>query len=233
MLLHKPLSEIAGADAGWLKARHHFAIGPYGNPRHRALGNLYVLNDDEIAAYSGFPFHGHADVEIVSYLHQGILTHEDGLGNKGYLKAGDVQVMSAGTGIRHAEYNDDDGPLHVFQIWFHPRAKGVEPSWETRTFPKGDRAGGFVPLPSGYDVPGALPINSDAELHGAILRAGDSTTFELRDGHSGYLVPVDGVISVNGQRVETREGLTIRGEERFLLIEAISDAEIILIATKE
>lgn len=232
MLQLKPLSEIAGADAGWLKARHHFAIGPYGNPQHRAIGNLYVLNDDEIAAYSGFPFHPHADVEIVSYLRQGTLTHEDGLGNKGHLKAGDIQVMSAGTGIRHAEYNDDDTPLHVFQIWLHPRTRGAEPRWETRAFPKDDRVGRFVTLASGYDVPGALPIRSDAELHGAVLPARDGTTFDFRDGHSGYLVPVSGALFVDGQRVEAGEGVTIRGE-RSVRIEAVSDAEIILVATKE
>src|SRR5882762_9786274 len=112
MLIHKPFSEISGGDLGWLNAKHHFALGSYGNPSHLPLGELYVLNDDQIAAYSGFPHHGHTDVEIVSYVRSGTLTHEDGLGNKGHLHAGDVQVMSAGTGIRHAEYNEGDDPIH-------------------------------------------------------------------------------------------------------------------------
>ena len=232
MFIHKSQSEIAGDDIGWLSAKHHFAIGPYGNPSHLPIGNLFVLNDDTIAARAGFPFHGHTDVEIVSYVHSGTLTHEDGLGNKGHIRAGDVQVMSAGTGIRHSEYNEDDAPLHLFQIWLRPRLRGAKPQWDTRTFPKSERAGRFVPLASGYETSGALSIRSDAEIYGTVLRAGESTLFEFRADHSGYLVPVSGAISVNDQRVEAREGLIIR-RVPSVLIKADEDSEIILIGTAE
>ena len=232
MLIHKPFSEISGGDLGWLTAKHHFALGPYGNPEHLPLGKLYVLNDDRIAPYSGFPVHGHRDVEIVSYVRSGTLTHEDGLGNKGHLQGGDVQVMSAGTGIRHAEYNEGDAPLHLFQIWFHPRAKGMTPRWDIRAFSKSDRLGHFVPLASGYDTPGALEIHADAQIHGAVLRAGTATSFDFRPGHSGYIVPVSGTIVVDRQQVEDREGLVIRGETS-ISIDARTDAEVILIETTE
>ena len=232
MLTHKPFSEISGGDLGWLTAKHHFALGPYGNPKHLPLGQLYVLNDDRIAGHSGFPFHGHTDVEIVSYVRSGTLTHEDGLGNKGHLHAGDVQVMSAGTGIRHAEYNEGDDPIHLFQIWLHPRKAGVEPRWDTRSFPQSNRLGRFVPLASGYQSPGALEIYADAGVHGAVLQAGASTKFEFRAGHSGYIVPVSGTIIVNRHRIEDGDGLIIRGEAS-ISVDAKTDAEVLLIETAE
>ncbi|WP_375429180.1 pirin family protein, partial [uncultured Sphingomonas sp.] len=157
MLQHRPLAEIGGGDLGWLKAKHHFAIGGHGNPAHVAVGNLFVLNDDEIAPKAGFPQHPHADIEIISYVRDGVLTHEDSIGNKGHTQAGDVQVMSAGTGIRHSEYNEQDVPTRMFQIWLRPRTGGGEPRWDTRAFPKTDRSGSFVALASGYGAPDALP----------------------------------------------------------------------------
>ncbi|PLZ00725.1 hypothetical protein CY652_19915 [Burkholderia sp. WAC0059] len=230
MLILKPYDEIGGGDLGWLKAKHHFAIGGYGNPVHTPIGNLYVLNDDQIAPGAGFPMHPHANVEIISYVREGVVTHEDSLGNKGKTRAGDIQVMSAGTGIRHTEYNEGDIPTRLFQIWLHPRAteRGGTPRWDTRQFPRTDRSGKFVPLASGYDVPDALPIRADAEILGAMLRAGTSTTYDIAPGHSAYLVPSTGAITVNGLRVETLNGLTIR-DEPSIAVEAITDAELLLI----
>jgi redox-sensitive bicupin YhaK (pirin superfamily) len=230
MLQHKPFSEIAGADIGWLKAKHHFAIGIYGNPRHRPVGNLFVLNDDEIAGRSGFPLHSHANVEIVTYVREGVVTHEDSLGNKGHIRAGDVQVMSAGTGVSHAEYNESDTATRLFQMWIHPRKRGGEPHWRTRAFPKADRAGRFVPLVSGYGAEGALPIRSNFELYGIVLPKHAATIFEFPPGHSGYLVPATGPVVVNGQRVDLREGLVIR-DEASIAIAAQADSELVLIVT--
>ena len=230
MLQHKRLSEIAGAEISWLKARHHFAIGGYGNPAHGPVGSLFVLNDDEIAGHSGFPMHHHADVEIISYVREGVVTHEDSLGNKGHTKAGDVQVMSAGTGIRHAEYNEQTIPTRLFQIWLHPRTQGGQPQWGTRSFPKADRAGHFVPLASGFGAPDALPIRADAEVYGALAPAGAMASFDFQPGQSGYLVPATGTVRVNGQRVDTCEGLIIR-DEASIAIEALTDAELVLIVT--
>jgi len=232
MLQHRPLAEIGGGDLGWLKAKHHFAIGGHGNPAHRAVGNLFVLNDDEIAAGSGFPLHGHADIEIISYVRDGVVTHEDSLGNKGHTHAGDMQVMSAGTGIRHAEYNEQDVPARMFQIWLKPREVGGEPRWNTRAFPKADRAGSFVTLASGYDAPDALPLRANAEVHGALVAAGTKVTFDFPPGHSGYLVPASGVVFVGNERIEAREGLVIT-DEASITIEAVDDAELVLIVTAD
>ena len=230
MLQHRPLAEIGGGDLGWLKAKHHFAIGGHGNPAHQAVGNLFVLNDDEIAAGSGFPLHGHADIEIISYVRDGVVTHEDSLGNKGHTRAGDVQVMSAGTGIRHSEYNEQHVPTRMFQIWLRPRQAGGKPQWNTRAFPKADRSGSFVTLASGYDAPDALPLRADAEVHGALVAAGTTVSFDFKPGHSGYLVPATGAVLVGSKRIEAREGLVIT-DEASITVEAVEDAELVLIVT--
>ncbi len=230
MIEHRPLAEIGGANIGWLKAKHHFAIGPHGNPAHRPIGHLYVWNDDEIAPHAGFPLHHHADVEIITYVRDGAVTHEDDLGNKGRIQAGDVQVMSAGTGIRHSERNEEHGPARIFQIWIRPNQPGEPPRWGTRPFPKADRAGRFVALASGYDAPDALPIRADAEVYGAVLRAGAATKLDLKAGHGAYLVPATGSAIVNGVRVEGREGLALR-HERSIDVTALSDTELVLVVT--
>jgi redox-sensitive bicupin YhaK (pirin superfamily) len=230
MLQHKPLSEIAGADIGWLKAKHHFAVGTHGNPAHRPVGNLFVLNDDEIAPGAGFPLHHHADVEIISYVREGVVTHQDSLGNKGHTRAGDVQAMSAGSGIRHTEYNEHDVPIRLFQIWLRPRRPGGEPQWGTQAFPKADRAGRFVPLASGYGAPDALPIRADAEVYGALLPAGVTTTFAFQPHQSAYLVPATGSVRVGSALVGAREGLIIR-DEASITIRALTDAELVLVVT--
>ncbi len=144
MLQLRSRDEIARADAGWLRARHHFAIGPYGNPAHKPVGNLIVLNDDEIQPHAGFPLHHHANIEIVTYVHDGTITHRDDQGNVGAIHAGDVQAMSAGTGIRHSERNDEDSPARLFQIWLTPKVSGGVPNWGNKPFPKADRAGRIV-----------------------------------------------------------------------------------------
>ena len=230
MLTLKPYHEIGGDDFGWLKAKHHFAIGGYGNPVHTPIGALYVLNDDQIIPHKGFPMHPHANVEIISYVREGTVTHEDSLGNKGRIHAGDVQVMSAGTGIRHAEHNEGHVPIRLFQIWLHPRAaeRGGAPRWDTRQFPRADRSGKFMPLASGYGTPEALPIRADAEILGAMLKAGTSAIYDIALGHSAYLVPSTGTVVVNGVRLEALSGLTIE-QERSITVEATDDAELILI----
>jgi quercetin 2,3-dioxygenase len=149
MLQLKSFEDISGFDAGWLEAEHHFTLGPYGNPAHQAVGNLVVVNDDEIAPHTGFGPHHHENIEIVSYLREGTLTRRDDKGNLGKTHAGDVQVRSAGTGIRHSEHNEEDAPIRLFQIWLRPSAAGGIPGWGNKPIPKVDRAGVFVPLASG------------------------------------------------------------------------------------
>jgi redox-sensitive bicupin YhaK (pirin superfamily) len=186
MLYRRSFGDISGLDAGWLQAKHHFAIGPYGNPAHKAVGNLIVLNDDEIAPHTGFGLHHHENVEIVSYLREGTVTHRDDQGNIGKTHAGDVQVMSAGTGIGHSEENEEDVPIRLLQIWLKPSAAGGIPRWGNRAFPKADRAGAFVPFASGRNTEDALPIRTDAEVYGTLLQAGAGASFSLREGDAGY-----------------------------------------------
>src|SRR5579863_5072437 len=192
MLKLRSFEDIGDLDAGWLRAKHHFAIGPYGNPDHKAVGNLIVFNDDEVAPHTGFGLHRHENIEIVSYLREGTVTHRDDKGNVGKTQAGDVQVMSAGTGIRHSERNEEEVPIRLFQIWFKPSTTGGIPGWGNKPFPKVDRAGVFVPLASGRNAEGALPIRTDAEVYGALLRAGTQTSYSFGKGDAGYLVPSTG-----------------------------------------
>ena len=230
MLYLRSFGDISGLDAGWLQAKHHFAIGPYGNPAHKAVGNLIVLNDDEIAPHTGFGLHHHENVEIVSYLREGTVTHRDDQGNIGKTHAGDVRVMSAGTGIRHSEENEEDVPIRLFQIWLKPSAAGGIPQWGNKPFPKADRAGAFVPLASGRNAEGALPIRTDAEVYGALLQAGARTSFSFRKGDAGYLVPATGEVEVGMVQVGAREGLVIENE-KMVAINALRDSELILVVT--
>jgi quercetin 2,3-dioxygenase len=230
MLQRKSFDDISGLDAGWLKAKHHFALGPYGNPAHKAVGNLIVLNDDEIAPHTGFGLHHHENIEIVSYLREGTVTHRDDKGNLGKTHAGDVQVMSAGTGIRHSEQNEEDVPIRLFQIWLKPSAAGGIPRWGNKPFPKADRAGVFVPLASGRNAEGALPIRTDAEVYGALLPAGAKTSYSFCKGDAGYLVPATGEVEVGGVEVHAREGLVIENEE-MIAIKALTDSELVLVVT--
>lgn len=230
MIEHRPFAEIGGTDHGWLKAKHHFAMGQYGNPAHLPVGVLYVWSDDEIAPHSGFPLHRHADVEIITYVREGVITHEDDLGNKGRTEAGNVQVMSAGTGIQHSERNDEDTTTRIFQIWIKPRSPSGVPKWGSMSFPKANRAGRFIALASGDPSSEALPIRADVDVYGAFLLAGTTTEFELGHGRSAYLVPAFGTVVVNGRRVEAREGIALR-DERSIQVEALADAELVVVVT--
>ena len=229
MILHKPFDRLGGADHGWLKARHHFSFASYHDPKNMNWGGLRVWNDDEIASRSGFPPHPHADMEIITYVREGAITHQDSLGNQGRTVAGDVQVMSAGTGVRHAEYNLEAETTRIFQIWIEPTERGGAPSWGARPFPKDDRAGRFVPLASGLPGDGdALPIRTNARVLGATLKAGDQITYDLDPSRHAYLVPAVGSVEVNGVSLATRDGAAITGETA-ITIRALEDAELVMV----
>jgi redox-sensitive bicupin YhaK (pirin superfamily) len=198
------------------------------DPSRMGWGALRVWNDDEIAPKSGFPPHPHADMEIVTYVRTGAITHQDSLGNQGRTGAGDVQVMSAGSGIRHAEYNLEDETTTLFQLWILPRERGGQPSWGAKPFPKGDRSGRFVALASGMGDADALPIRADARVLCATLKAGEETTYELGAGRHAYLVAATGQVTVNGVALGPRDGAAIR-DERTLTIRASEDAELVLV----
>ena len=229
MIERRPFNDLGHANHGWLNARHHFSFGGYREPGREGWGSLLVWNDDEIAAKTGFPPHPHSDMEIITYVRDGAITHQDSLGNKGRTEAGDVQVMSAGSGIRHAEYNLEDETTRIFQIWILPTQRGGEPTWGARPFPKGERAGQFVALASGQDRDGdALPIRSDARVLGATLAAGTETTYDLGSDRRGYLVAARGRFEINGLEVEARDGVAIV-DEAELRIKALDDAELVLV----
>ena len=194
-------------------------------------GRLRVWNDDEIAAKSGFPPHPHADMEIITYVRTGAITHEDSMGNRGRTAAGDVQVMSAGTGVRHSEFNLEDAPTTLFQIWIETDRPGAQPSWGQRAFPKADRSGRFTVLASGDAADGALSINADAKVLGATLKAGESLTYDLAPGRRAYLVPAVGVVDVNGVALNPRDGAGIV-DEPTLTITAREDAELVMVDSR-
>jgi hypothetical protein len=215
-------------DFGWLDTTHHFSFGEYHDPKRMGWGRLRVWNDDEIAPGSGFPAHPHANMEIITYVRDGAITHRDSLGNEGRTEAGDVQVMSAGSGIRHAEYNLEQDPTRIFQIWIMPDQVGGVPSWGAKPFPKGDRSGRFVTLASGLGDDDALPIRAAARVAGATLKAGESVTYALGEHRHAYLAPAAGEVEVNGVRVQTGDGLAAT-EVGELTITALSDAEVVLV----
>ncbi len=219
---------LGGADHGWLKARHHFSFANYYDPSRMGWGRLRVWNDDEIAAKSGFPPHPHADMEIITYVRTGAITHEDSMGNKGRTGAGDVQVMSAGTGVRHSEFNLEDETTTLFQIWIETDRPGAEPSWGQREFPKSDRSGRFTVMASGDPADEALAINADAKVLGATLKAGESLTWELAPGRRAYLVPAVGEVEVNGVTLNARDGAAII-DEATVTIMAKADAELVMV----
>jgi len=225
-------STLGGGDYGWLKARHHFAVDSEGNPADGPLGSLVIWNDDEIAPHSGFPMHGHRDMEIITYLREGVLRHKDTSGGRGEIHAGDVQVMSAGRGIRHREYNTTDSLLRVYQIWLLPRRRGIDPRWSTRRFPDAQRGGDLVPLASGFpEDRNALQIDANARVLGTTFKAGERVVYDLLSTRGAYLAAARGQVTVNGQHVGERDGVAITNESE-ISIEALESAEIILVDTR-
>ncbi len=229
MIELRPFVALGGADHGWLQAKHHFSFASYHDSEREGWGRLLVWNDDTIAPGAGFPPHPHRDMEIITYVRKGAITHEDNLGHKGRTKAGDVQVMSAGTGIRHSEYNLEQEATQIFQIWIAPARSGESPRWGARPFPKGARAGRFVPLASGYAQDDeALPLRAPARVLGATLKAGERVAHVIGRGRLAYLVPAAGTIEVGNVAVAARDGAAIKDEET-LDIRAVTDAELVLV----
>jgi redox-sensitive bicupin YhaK (pirin superfamily) len=213
----------------WLNARHHFSFGGYEDPKRMGVGALRVWNDDEIAPGTGFDPHPHRDMEIITYVREGAITHRDNLGNEGRTEAGDVQVMHAGTGITHSEYNREPTPTRIFQIWLMPNKRGAAPGWGAREFPK-QASDSLTLIASGEPGADALPMHADAQVFAGRLAAGASLTQALAPGRLGYLVAAKGAVTVNGVALGTRDGAAITGET-VLTITATEDAELVLVET--
>ena len=229
MIERRPFDSLGGENHGWLDAKHHFSFANYHDPERMGWGALRVWNDDAIKSKTGFPPHPHSDMEIITYVREGAITHRDNQGNLGRTEAGDVQVMSAGTGIMHGEYNMEPDTTRIFQIWIVPNERGLPPAWGAKPFPGEDRAGRFVALASGSKADTeALPIHADARVLGARLKAGESTGYPLGHGRRAYLVPATGRVEVNGLVLETRDGAAVRDEEE-LRVTALEDADVVLV----
>lgn len=224
----RPFNTLGAFKNDWLDARHHFSFGQYRDPRRSGFGRLLVWNDDRIGAGTGFDAHPHKEMEIVTYVRSGAITHRDSLGNEGRTEAGDVQVMHAGTGIVHAEMNKESIDTTLFQIWILPDREAAAPGWAAREFP---RAGGLSVLASGREQDaggGALALNADAAVLAGNLAKGESAQIELRPGRAAYLVPSKGSVTVNGVTVNTRDGAAIV-DESSLSIVASEDAELVVV----
>jgi redox-sensitive bicupin YhaK (pirin superfamily) len=225
----RPFASLGHADHGWLDARHHFSFANYHDPARMSWGRIRVWNDDTIAARSGFPPHPHRDMEIVTYVRSGAISHEDSLGNKGRTAAGDVQVMSAGSGVRHAEFNLEDESTTLFQIWIESDKPGAEPGWGAMPFPKDVRDGKFQTLASGDPDDGALTIYADARVLGANLAAGGRIALDLDPARHQYLV-ASAPVTVNGVAAGARDGIAITGEQRLEVVAGPSDdVELVLV----
>lgn len=229
MIELRPFASLGAANHGWLDAHHHFSFSDYYDPARMQWGALRVWNDDLIAPKSGFPTHPHQDMEIITYVRTGAISHRDSLGNEGRTAAGDVQVMSAGTGIQHAEFNLEDQETTLFQIWILPDSRGHAPSWGARPFPKDDRHGQFVTLASG--LPGdaeALPIHARARVAGALIKAGETARYETTADRHLYLVSASGRVRIGTVEAQARDGVAITGEEA-IEVTALEDSELVLV----
>jgi len=232
MIELRPFASLGHANHGWLDATHHFSFADYQDPARLHWGRLRVWNDDAIAPRSGFPPHGHRDMEIITYVREGAISHEDSLGNKGRTEAGDVQVMSAGTGIQHSEWNHENETTRLFQIWIIPDRGGERPGWGARQFPKGDRSGRFVTLASGMDGDAdALPIRVDARVAGASIKAGETVHYATSTDRHLYLVPATGRIRIDTVEAAARDGIAVTNHDS-IAVTALEDSEVVLVDSK-
>ena len=225
MITHHKHDDLGGANHGWLNARHHFSFASYRDPAKMSFGELLVINDDVIQPHTGFDTHPHADMEIITYVRRGAISHRDNRGNSGRTTAGNIQVMSAGTGISHSEYNHEDEETNIFQIWIMPRSRGIEPSWDTAEFPK-TPARDRLPLLVSGDGSAPLSIHQDARIYAGTLAAGTSLTHQIEG--QAYLLVSEGEVTIDGHVAKRGDGLAISGQGSIDL-GAAADSEILVI----
>jgi len=224
-----PYAELGHSDYGWLDARYHFSFARYWNPLRTGFGRLLVINDDMVGAGRGFDTHPHDNMEIITYIRQGAITHRDSMGNVGRTAAGDVQVMSAGTGVTHSEYNLEQVDTRLYQIWIEPAQRNVQPRWETREFPKSAAGEGLTVLASGQEKHAnahALLLHQDAAIYGGRLLAKQEITVQIE--HQAYVLASCGTFSVNGCRLSPGDGAEVTAT-KTLTISAETDAEVLVI----
>lgn len=232
MIERRPYNQLGAGHYGWLNTHYHFSFSEYYDPARLHWGKLRVWNDDNIAPKSGFPTHPHADMEIITYVYQGAISHEDSMGNKGRTEAGDVQIMSAGQGVTHSEYNLEAETTLLFQIWLLPDRHGSQATWGSKVFPKAQREGQFSILASGYEKDSqALKIQTSGRVLAVSLLAGQTLSQPLQADRYYYLVAAKGRYTVNGQQIEAHDGVAIKQETR-LTLNALEECEIVMVETE-
>jgi redox-sensitive bicupin YhaK (pirin superfamily) len=228
MITRRPAGARGHRDHGWLDTRHTFSFADYHDPAHMGFRHLRVINEDRVAPGAGFPAHGHRDMEILSYVLAGALAHKDSLGTGSVIHAGDVQRMTAGTGVVHSEYNASaTEPVHFFQVWIVPAARGLAPGYEQKTFPEEDKRGRWRLIASRDGRAGSLTIHQAAELYAAVLDAGRDVAHDLGPGRGAWVQVARGTVHLNGQRLEAGDGAAVEGESA-LTIEAATPSELLL-----
>jgi len=216
------------ADHGWLKSFHSFSFADYHDPAWMGWGNLRVINEDRIAPGTGFGTHGHRDMEIISYVLQGNLAHQDSMGNVKGIPPGDVQRMSAGSGVRHSEFNHaPDQTTHFLQIWIEPSRLGVEPGYEQKTFAESEKLGCLRLVASADGRYGSVAMHADAAMYAGLLGEGDQAELLLAAGRKAYIHLIRGQLSVNGEALHTGDAAALDGETHIRLSEA-KDAEVLV-----
>lgn len=225
MITHHPFERLGGAKHGWLDAKHHFSFANYFDPKKLSHGELLVINDDRIAPHTGFDTHPHRDMEIITYVRKGAITHKDNRGNKGRTTAGNVQVMSAGTGISHSEYNLEDEETNLYQIWIAPKSKGVQPKWDMAEFPQEPVSDALSLLVSG-EQKAPLTIHQDARIYAGRMLKGKTLSHAIKG--KAYVLVSEGQVTISGHKAQKGDGLAI-SDEKSITIAALTDCELLVI----
>ncbi|MDJ0700669.1 MAG: pirin family protein [Woeseiaceae bacterium] len=228
MIAIRPADERGLANLGWLDSRHTFSFGHYYDPQFMGFGPLRVINEDRVKPGQGFGTHGHSDMEIISYVLDGALEHKDSLGTGSIIRPGDVQRMSAGTGVRHSEFNaSDTDPVHFLQIWILPERDGLEPSYEQKAFSDEEKRGRLRLVGSRDGRDGSVTIHQDVDLYASLLDSGDEVTYELGEGRNGWVQVARGSVRLDDNDLSAGDGVALEGN-RTLKLEGVDDAEILL-----
>ena len=218
MLTLRKSADRGHADHGWLQSHHSFSFADYHDPAHMGWGNLRVINDDLVAPGGGFGMHGHRDMEIITYVTTGLLAHKDSMGNGTVIPPGDVQRMSAGSGVRHSEFNQaPDAPTHLLQIWIEPRETGIAPGYEQKTFAATEKRGRLRLIASPDGAGGSVTINADAALYAGLFTGGESATLPLDPARKAYVHLVRGSLAVNGHVLHAGDAGLLADEDRLVL----------------
>lgn len=229
MITVRHAAERGTANLGWLDSRHTFSFGQYYDPNHMGFGPLRVINEDRVRPGAGFETHGHRDMEIISYVLEGALEHKDSIGNGSVIRPGDMQVMSAGTGIRHSEFNHSKSePVHFLQIWVLPDRQGLAPRYDQKNFPASEKRGRLwlVGSPDGRD--GSIVIHQDTDIYDALLSSGDAVTNNLMTGHKSWVQVVRGSVEVNGAAADAGDGVAVEDEAVLTVMSHADDSEVLV-----